>query len=137
MSKNPRSSSGVTLLELLVALAVIGILLAVALPSYRHFIDRAGRNEAKALLLEIATNQERYFLTARRFGSLTELGYADPLVSESGAYTISIPNNTSVSFVATATYNRAGNEQARCGSFSINQLGEKTSRGSATNCWRR
>lgn len=131
----PRTCHGVTLLELMITLTVISILAALAYPSYREFMDRAGRQEAKALLLEIATNQDRYFLTAKRFGSLSELGYADPLVTASSAYTISVPVANAVSFVIIAEYNRSGNELDRCASLSINNLGEKTSRGSIGNCW--
>lgn len=131
----PRTSNGVTLLELLITVTIISILAAMAYPSYRAFMDRAGRTEAMALLLEVATNQDRYYLSAKRFGSLSELGYADPLVTASGAYTISIPVSTALTYVATAEYTRTGNERDRCASLSINNLGEKTSRGSIGNCW--
>ena len=53
---------GVTLLELMIVVVVVGILAAIAYPNYRDFSDRAKRNEAKALLLEIAVNQERFYL---------------------------------------------------------------------------
>ena len=131
----PKQCHGVTLLELMITVTAISILAAMAYPSYREFMDRAGRHEAKALLLEIATNQDRYYLAAKRFGSLSELGYTEPLVTASGAYTISVPVATALSFVITAEYNRAGKELDRCASLSINNLGERTSRGSIGNCW--
>lgn len=131
----PKTCRGVSLLELMIAVTVISMLAAMAYPSYREYLDRAGRSEAKALLLEIAMNQERFYLTANRFGSLMELGYADPLVSDSGDYTISMRAHSTLRFIVTADYNRAGDERARCTSFSVNNLGEKTSRGSIENCW--
>jgi type IV pilus assembly protein PilE len=47
---------GVTLMELLIVVVIIGILTAIAFPNYREFVTRAKRNEAKAALLKCATN---------------------------------------------------------------------------------
>ena len=126
---------GVTLLELMVVVVVIGILTAIAYPNYREFTARAKRTEAKALLLEIAANQERFYLNANRFGTLVELGYAVPLITGSGSYTVAVPLNDASNFTATATYNHGGNELARCSDFTINGRGDKSSNGSIGNCW--
>ena len=61
-----RSMRGVTLMELMVVVVIVGILAAIAYPSYRDFAERAKRNEAKAILLEIAVNQERFYLQNSR-----------------------------------------------------------------------
>lgn len=126
---------GVTLMEVMIVIVVIGILAAIAYPSYREFAARAKRTEAKSLLLEIAANQERYYLNANRFGTLTELGYAEPLTTDSGSYTITIPLNDASNFVVTAAYNYSGEEFDRCSSFTIDGRGNKTSVGSIGNCW--
>ena len=126
---------GVTLLELMIVVVIIGILTMIAFPNYLEFTERAKRTEAKALLLEIAANQERFYLNANRFGSLVELGYADPLVTDSGNYTVSIPTNDAANFPATAAYNHGGNESDRCTDFTIDGTGNKTSSGSIGNCW--
>ncbi len=49
-----RKMRGVTLLELMIVVVIIGILAAIAYPSYRQFVERAKRTEARALLLRIA-----------------------------------------------------------------------------------
>ena len=126
---------GITLLELMIVIVIIGILAAIAYPSYREFTERAKRTEAKAILLELASNQERYYLNANRFGTLAELGYADPLITGSGSYTVSIPQNDASNFVVTAAYNKGGSEFDRCSSFTIDGRGNKTSVGSIANCW--
>lgn len=126
---------GVTLMELMIVVVVIGILTAIAYPNYREFAARAKRTEAKALLLEIASNQERFYLNANRFGSLAELGYTDPLTTDSGSYTVTIPLNDASNFVITASYNDSGREYDRCSSFTIDGRGNKTSVGSIGNCW--
>ena len=69
-----RKMRGVTLLELMIVLVIIGIIVAFAYPNYKDFTDRARRNEAKAMLLEIAQNQERFYLQNNRYGTLVELG---------------------------------------------------------------
>jgi type IV pilus assembly protein PilE len=126
---------GVTLMELMIVVVIIGILTAIAFPNYREFVARAKRTEAKALLLEIAANQERFYLNANRFGSVVELGYASPLKTDSGSYTVTIPVNDASDFTATAAYNLTGNELGRCSSFTIDGRGNKTSTGSIGNCW--
>lgn len=55
------NQQGFTLVEILVAVAIIGILLTVALPAYQNNALRAGRAEAKSELLQVAADQERYY----------------------------------------------------------------------------
>jgi type IV pilus assembly protein PilE len=54
-----RQSSGFTLVELMVVIAVIGILGAIALPSYRDYVRRANRSDARETLLQVASWAER------------------------------------------------------------------------------
>ena len=68
---------GVTLLELMAVVVVIGILSIVALPSYRQYVLRAQRTEAKSALLRLATNQERYYLGNRTYGTVALLVFAN------------------------------------------------------------
>jgi type IV pilus assembly protein PilE len=132
---NMKRMHGVTLMELMIVVVIVGILTAIAFPNYREFVARAKRTEAKALLLEIAANQERFYLNANRFGSVVELGYASPLKTDSGSYTVTIPANDASNFTATAAYNLTGSELGRCSSFTIDGRGNKTSTGSIGNCW--
>ena len=132
-----RKMRGVTLLELMIVLVIIGIVAAFAYPQYRDFVDRAKRNEAKALLLEIAQNQERFYLQNNRYGSLVELGYANPQPTDSGAYQVTFPvppdaNN----FTARATYLLGGNEATKCLTLDVDGRGTQTSAPLA-DCWTR
>ena len=53
---------GVTLTELMIVVVIVSILAMVSYPSYREYAARAKRNEAKACLLQVATQQERFYL---------------------------------------------------------------------------
>ena len=130
---------GVTLMELMIVVVVIGILTAIAFPNYREFVARAKRAEAKAALLKIATNQEKFYLQNQRFGTLAELGYAAATIpSESGTYTLTAgPNPTwPENFLATATYLPDDNESGKCKTFRIDGGATQTS-GPYTDCWTR
>ncbi|MDH4125349.1 MAG: type IV pilin protein [Gammaproteobacteria bacterium] len=127
---------GVTLMELMIVVVILGILTAVAYPNYREFAARAKRTEAKALLLEIANNQERFYLNANSYGTLAQLNYpADPMVTDSGSYSVTVVANDASNFTAVATNLLGGSEAARCTTFTIDGRGNKTSTGSIANCW--
>ena len=131
-----RKMRGITLLELMIVVVIVGIMAAIAYPNYRDFADRAKRNEAKSLLMEIAVNEERFYLNNSRYGTLSELGYAgDTITSDTGAYQVTIaPPPDAVNFTAVATYQLAGNEAGKCATFTIDGRGSKTS-GPRADCW--
>jgi type IV pilus assembly protein PilE len=56
-----QTQQGFTLIELMVAVVVVGILSAIAIPNYRSYVQKAERGAAKAAMLNIAQTQERYF----------------------------------------------------------------------------
>jgi type IV pilus assembly protein PilE len=70
---------GFTLIELMVAVAIIGILATIALPSYRQYVIRANRSAAQAQMMEIANRQQQFLMANRRYAAdLTELNFALP-----------------------------------------------------------
>ena len=71
-------NKGFTLIELMIVVVIVGIIVAFAYPNYKDFVDRAKRNEAKAILLEIAQNQERFYLQNNRYGTLADHGPVSP-----------------------------------------------------------
>ncbi len=99
-----RKMQGITLMELMIVVVIIGILAAVAYPNYRDFAARAKRNEAKAALLKIAVNQERIYLNSNSYTTdMTDLGFATDgcaVPSDSGTYTFCVPNADSNDFTA-------------------------------------
>ena len=107
-------------------------------PNYREFAARAKRTEARAALLKIATNQERFYLNNNTFtADMTQIGFSSsPFTTETGYYVVSVTSATPSNFSATATYQHGGSEADKCLTFTIDGRGQKTS-GPDTDCWTR
>mgnify|MGYP001817920961 CR=1 FL=1 len=129
---------GITLMELMIVVVIIGILAALSYPNYREFVARAKRSEARAALLKIATNQEKHYLQNNTFTSdMTDLGFnADPYTTDSGTYSVRITSADASNFTAEADYIPADGEEGKCNLFTIDGRGQKTS-DPDTDCWTR
>lgn len=66
-----RRNSGFTLVELLIVVAIIGILAAIAVPSYRDYITRGKITEATGNLADLRVKMEQYYMDNRRYSSTT------------------------------------------------------------------
>jgi len=133
-----KNMHGITLIELMMVVVIVSILAAIAFPNYQEFSARAKRNEAKAALLQIATNQERFYLNNNSFTlDMTALGFAaDPFTTETGSYVIDVTAADATNFSATATYQLGGSEASKCLTFTVDGRGAKTS-GPQADCWER
>ena len=138
-----QTQRGFTLIELLIAVAIIGILAAVAVPSYSIYITNANRTDAMSFLTEVAGEQQRFFSENNEYAEkMSELGYgtADTAPSPEGHYTISVTNSSAANtdYVLSATP-VAGGRQAgddECDVFTISSTGAKANTGgSSSNCW--
>lgn len=116
-------SHGFTLVELMIAVAIIGILTAIAIPNYRDYVIRSNRSAVQAYMLEIANKEKQYLLDARAYtASKTDLGVTDP-AEISSRYDVTIaPAVTPPSFVITAT---AKGAQLSDGNLTLDNLGNK------------
>ncbi len=128
---------GVTLMELMIVVVILGILTAVAYPSYRQYAAKAKRNEAKACLLQVATMEERFYLQNNTYtADMTALGFpvGANFVTDSNSYNCTVTAAGPAAFSATATYLKADAEAGKCASFTMDGRGLKTST-PYNDCW--
>ena len=126
-------------MELLIVVVIIGILSVIAYPNYQQYSARAKRTEARAALLQIATNQERFYLQNNTYTTnMTNLGFdtATNYLTDSESYRVNVTAADANDFSATATWQMGGDEANRCNSFTIDGRGAKSSE-PYTDCWER
>ena len=126
---------GFSLIELMVVVSIVGLLTAVAVPSYTAYISRANRVDAKDKLSEAMFEMERFATRNRTYSSdMTDLGYAtNPAISNEGYYQISAAAcgagiTVCVNLTATPV---AGEYQAETGEVALTL----DSRGTKTGKW--
>ena len=91
-----RRSAGFTLIELMIAVAIIGILASIAIPSYQRYVERAKRADAHAGLMETAGILERCYTQYYSYDhSDCSLNNSSTVESPDGNYTVTISSNAS------------------------------------------
>ena len=128
------TSPGMTLIELIIVVAVMGILLAIAVPSYRNYTLRVHRTEAIRMLLQASMCQERLNANSGEY----DTSRCKP-VSEQQRYQMSYnsPDPKGRSYVAIAIPAGAQLDDP-CGSLSLDQSGARgvsASNISVEKCW--
>ncbi|OHX11342.1 type IV pilin protein [Chromobacterium sphagni] len=140
-----RKANGFTMLELVIALAVLSILVAIALPSYRTFILQSNRTSAKTALQDLATREESYYSLQNTYASqLITLGYGSGTVyvpgNGSNYYALAISSASSTAFVLTATP-QGQQAQDSCQTYQLDNLGNQTNLSASggilgiSGCW--
>ena len=127
---------GITLIELMIVVVIVGILASLAVPAYGRYVMRAKRTDATSALLQIAAAQERFYLQNNTYsGDPAALGIAG---TPDNLYALTIAGAGAAGYTATATAQGTQAADTGCATFSINQLGQRTATGTdGDDCWRR
>lgn len=134
LMKKKNSSQGFTLIEVMIAVVIVGILAAIAYPSYIDYIIKSGRSEGVAAVMNVANLQEQYYLDNRAYTTdMTKLGLpASPFLTEHGYYSVASAGTSSFTITATAKGNQASRDST-CATITMTSAGVK---GPSAECWK-
>ena len=144
LSSKSHSNTGFTLIELIIVMAIVGVILSLALPSYNQSLHKARRAEAKTLLLDLANRQEQLMLDSSTYTTdLAQLGYSedkdevdDRVYSPKLNPCVSGSIETCYLLTAVPVKNSHQEKDKNCTSFSLDSFGKKTATGDAKDeCW--
>ena len=157
--RSPARIAGFTLVKLMIVVAVVGVLTAIALPSYTSYIARAQRADARAQLLQVAQFMQRFYAANDRFDqdragtsvlsvmptnlkkspadSTTAMYQLNSAITSAGSYTITVTVSAYTLTMAPISGTRMANDG--CGAFRVNSLGVRTITGTGKTrdeCWK-
>ena len=133
MDENGRfRSKGFTIIELMIALTIVAIILALAYPSYINYVRKSKRGDAQQALMNWSVNQEIWRANHTSYASTSDI--AAPNLKHYNLSTSGTPNATTYTLQAVAQGDQA-KDKARdgtsCTTLTLNQAGQKT----PAVCW--
>ncbi len=137
-----KTEQGFTLIELMIAVAIVSILAVIAIPAYNDYVLRSNRVAAKGVLSKVALEEQRYYVVNRTFGKLTDVGkYSADIIGidenqrevtkDTGLYNVTVTTATATAFTVTATATGRQAADTACASMTIDNNGIKD----PANCW--
>ncbi|MEH6445665.1 MAG: type IV pilin protein [Oceanospirillaceae bacterium] len=136
------NQKGMTLIELMIVVAIIGIITAIAYPSYQSYVQQTKRTLAQGHLLELAQWMERRFTADGMYPNppaSVALPFTQTPKTGNAAYAFSLTIATSSTFTLQAAVDIAGPQVGdECGNLTMNQIGitGALANGAPADCWR-
>ena len=130
--------AGITLLELMIVVVVVGILAAVAYPSYQNQVQKTRRADGKSALLNTSQALERCYTRFSAYNN-AGCGVVFPVVSDEGYYSVTaVGAITAAAYTLAAAPQGAQTSDAECGTLRLTSTGIQGSQNvdaDANNCW--
>ncbi len=134
-----RVELGFTLIEVMVVVAVVGILVGIAIPSYRSYVLKSRRADALAALSQSQVMLERCYAQSFSYSAICAGLPVFPVASERGYYRIGMSNQTATTYTLTATPVGSQVSDTLCAAISVDQANRKVAADSSavaqTACW--
>lgn len=131
-------------MELMIVVAIAGIIAGIALPSYLDSVRKGRRSDARTSLVEAVAMQERIFSETRSYVPNAELDRlvvnGDGVSSRDGYYMLSVSTAACAGppyscYSITATAQGGQTSDTNCATFTVNHIGQKTSLPNTEVCW--
>ena len=141
---NYKINQGFSLLELMIVVAILGIIVAFAYPAYNDFANEGRRSEGKAALTETAHRLERCYSAVGAYNNAScdatniggaNIGTATP--TENGYYVINATARTATTFTLQAVPQGIQVSDTECGTLTLDNAGTQGESGTGTvaSCW--
>lgn len=133
---NIKSSAGFTLIELMIVVAIVGILTAVSLNFYGNYVTDARRTDGRSVLTSTAAALEKCKALYGAYNNAACTAVI-PATSPDGYYSLARSNNTATTFTLTASGVGGQASDAECGNLSLTHTGIRGESGTLTpaDCW--
>ena len=136
MRKRSDNVSGMTLIELLIVVAIVGILAAIAGPAWNDQVIKSRRADARNTLLAAQIEQEQYRANNLTYAtSMSAMGMGSFDSTSRDYYRVEVVSADATSFLITATPNGNQANDSTCNIFAVRQTGPEHSGYAALSCW--
>lgn len=133
-----RQITGFTLIELMITVAIVGILAAIAYPSYQDSVRKSWRANAASCLMELAQGMERRFTGSSSYAGATLPSSGCPTeggMTDRYGFSFAVAPTANTFTLRAVPVGPQANDP--CGTLTITQTGQKGSAGTVSDCWRR